>query len=67
MWNEDTVTKNKLDSSSRGDKLIVSFDGRAVGGHPQGILGAVGEVLSAIELAQYNNTRPVKPYELGDA
>jgi|LakMenEpi03Aug12_release.lakeMendotaPanAssembly.Ray.scaffolds.fasta_scaffold5426821_1 hypothetical protein len=43
--------KNKLDTSGHGHKLIVSFDGRAAGGHPEGMPGAVGEVLSAIELA----------------
>jgi hypothetical protein len=30
--------------------------------------GAVGEILSAIDLAQYNyNQQNVKPYEMGDA
>ena len=47
--------------------MIVSFDGRAAGNHPDGMPGAVAEVLSAIEFSQYSGTRPVKPYELGDA
>lgn len=29
--------------------------------------GAVGEVLGAIERAQYNSAGPVRPYEMGDA
>ena len=58
--------KSKLDTSG-GGKLIVSFDGRAAGGHAQGMPGAVGEVLGAIELAQYNSAGPVRPYEMGDA
>ena len=64
LWDKDVTGKGRLDTH---DKLIVSFDGRAAGGHPDGMPGAVGEVFSALELSQYNNARPVRPYEMGDA
>ncbi len=67
LWDQDSVMKSKLDTSGVGEKRIVSFDGRAAGEHAEGMLGAVGEVLSAIELAQYKSSGPVRPYEMGDA
>ena len=65
LWDKDSARRSNL--GNKNSKLIVSFDGRVAGGHPQGMPGAVGEVLSAIEFSQYTNTQPVKPYEFGDA
>lgn len=46
LWDRDLV-KNAVDG--KNPKLVVSFDGRVAGNHPDGMHGAVGEALGAIE------------------